>query len=163
MNLCGCCLLCLTFPCSHPPKNCKLPTIDFVSKALTPMNVKIFSEGYHRYLALCLTLLVRECLSIFRRRHTSSYSVVRLVLIAPMNCWRNSTPFLCKASFCTMKIGHFRARAIFSGHPVKKLKLLELLELLKLLEYRDPLELSITSLKLFNLLKLLKLLKLLHL
>ena len=48
-----------------------------------------------------------------------------------------------------MKIDHFRARAIFSAHPVKNLKLLELLELLKLLEYQDPLELSKTSLKLF--------------
>ena len=46
------------------------------------------------------------------RRRTSSYGVAKLVQIAPLNCWRNSTPFLCKASFCTMKIDHFRARAI---------------------------------------------------
>ena len=37
---------------------------------------------------------------------------VGLFLIASLNCWRNSTPFLCKASFCTMKIDHFRAQAI---------------------------------------------------
>ena len=36
---------------------------------------------------------------------------LRLVLIAPLNCWRNFILFLCKASFCMMKIDHFRARA----------------------------------------------------
>ena len=35
---------------------------------------------------------------------TSSYGALKLVLIAPLNCWQNSTPFLCKASFGMMKI-----------------------------------------------------------
>ena len=48
-------------------------------------------------------------------RRTSSHGPLRLVLIAPLNCWRNSTPFLCKASFCMMKIYHFRARTYFWG------------------------------------------------
>ena len=41
-------------------------------------------------------------------RRTSSYGTVRLVLIAPLNCWRNSTQFWCKASLCTIKIENFR-------------------------------------------------------
>ena len=74
----------------------------------------VFSKGFGRYLALCLTLLVQASLFFgnVARRRTSSYGVIRPVLIAPLHCWRNSTPFLCKASFCTMKIDHFRARAI---------------------------------------------------
>ena len=31
-----------------------------------------------------------------------------LVLVTPMNCWRNSTPCWCKASLWEMKIGDFR-------------------------------------------------------
>ena len=38
------------------------------------------------------------------RRRMSSCGAVRLVLIEPLTCWRNSTPFWCKASFCTIKI-----------------------------------------------------------
>ena len=74
----------------------------------------VFSKGFGRYLALCLTLLVQAFLFFgnVARRRTSSYGVVRPVLIAPLHCWRNSTPFLCKASICTVKIDHFRARAI---------------------------------------------------
>ena len=40
---------------------------------------------------------------------TSSYDAVRLVLIEPLNFWRNSTtPFWCKASLFTIKIDNFR-------------------------------------------------------
>ena len=72
----------------------------------------IFSKGYRRYLALCLTLC--QFVSAFlyfvyvARCRTSLYRVARLVQIAPLNCWRNFTPFLCKASFCTVKTDHFR-------------------------------------------------------
>merc|ERR1711954_344607 len=77
-----------------------------------------------RYLALCLTSCQFVSAFLFfvyvTRRRTSSYGVARLVQIAPLTCWRNSTPFLCKASFCTMKTDHFRpelltTRSCFSG------------------------------------------------
>ena len=42
------------------------------------------------------------------RRRMSSPGAVRQVLIAPLKNWRNSTPFWCKASLCTLKIDHFR-------------------------------------------------------
>ena len=40
---------------------------------------------------------LRECLTS-----------VRLALKALFNCWRNSSPFWCKASFCKLKIVNFR-------------------------------------------------------
>ena len=42
------------------------------------------------------------------RRRTSSYDEATLHLMAPMDFWRNSTPFWCKASLCTLKIDNFR-------------------------------------------------------
>ena len=46
------------------------------------------------------------------RRRTLSWGADKLVLIAPLNCWRNSTPFWCKASLCTIKIDDFRTLSI---------------------------------------------------
>ena len=46
------------------------------------------------------------------RRLSSPCGAVRLVLISPLNCWQSSIPFLCKTSFCMLKINNFRARAI---------------------------------------------------
>ena len=43
--------------------------------------------------------IVRRCIAL--------YDTVRLFLVTPMNCWRNSNPFWCKASLCTIKIGNF--------------------------------------------------------
>ena len=36
----------------------------------------------------------------------------KLVLIAPLNCWRNSSPFRCKASLCRIKIDDFKTLSI---------------------------------------------------
>ena len=38
----------------------------------------------------------------------SSYDLARLHLVAPMDFWRNSTPFFGAAAFCTTKNGDFR-------------------------------------------------------
>ena len=54
---------------------------------------------WHAFLAFLFFVYVA-------RRRTSSYGVARLVQIAPLNCWRNSTPFWYKSSFCTVKIVH---------------------------------------------------------
>ena len=48
--------------------------------------------------------IVQRCIAL--------YDTVRLFLIAPMNCWQNSTPFWCKASLCTIKIDDFRTLSI---------------------------------------------------
>ena len=58
-----------------------------------------FKEGYIALLAVSKA----ACMS--------SYDAVRPVMIAPMNCWRNSTPFWCKPSLCTIKIDNFRTIA----------------------------------------------------
>ena len=96
-------------PPPFPPNNGAIYTSDLKVTC-------IFSEGYRRYLALCLTSYQFVSAFLFfvyiARLRTSSYGVARLVQISPLNCWRNATPFLCKASFCTMKNDHFRARAI---------------------------------------------------
>ena len=67
----------------------------------------IFSEGYPKYLALCLTSLVSEWVSAYlffsnvARRFTLLYGTDRLVQISQLNCWQNSTPYWCKTSLCT--------------------------------------------------------------
>ena len=42
------------------------------------------------------------------QRCASSYDVATLNLMAPMDFWRNFTPFWCKAILCTIKIDNFR-------------------------------------------------------
>ena len=54
-----------------------------------------------------VTVYVCMSVSDVARWRTLSYGAVRL--IAPLNCWQNSTPFWCKASFSTIRIDHFRA------------------------------------------------------
>ena len=48
----------------------------------------------------------QQILGDVARCHILSYGAVRL--IAPLNCWQNSTQFWCKASLCTIKIDNFR-------------------------------------------------------
>ena len=60
------------------------------------------------YVCICVCMCVCMCVANFWRCRVASYSAVRLVLITPLNCWRNSTPFWCKASLCTIKIDNFR-------------------------------------------------------
>ena len=43
-----------------------------------------------------------DTLLYIARRHTPSYDVV--ILMLPVNCWRNSTPFWCKASLWELKL-----------------------------------------------------------
>ena len=59
-------------------------------------------------MCLCVYVCVKQIFGDVARCRTWSYGAVRLVLIAPFNCWRNSTPFWCKTSFCMIKIGNFR-------------------------------------------------------
>ena len=58
-----------------------------------------------RSVTVCVRVPVCMYVTNFRRRRTSSLGAV---LIAPLNCWRNSTPFWCKASLCMIKIDNFR-------------------------------------------------------
>ena len=45
------------------------------------------------------------------RRRISPYDVVRVVIIVPLNCWQNFTPFFgAVALLCTMKIDDFRTQ-----------------------------------------------------
>ena len=44
------------------------------------------------------TIWPRQKLEDISQHRALTYDAVRLVLIAPLNCWRNSTPFWCKAS-----------------------------------------------------------------
>ena len=49
------------------------------------------------------------------RRRQTSYDVARLLLMAPIDPWRNSTPVFGAAAFCTTKIGDFRASSALSS------------------------------------------------
>ena len=43
------------------------------------------------------------------RRRATSYDVARLLLMVPLEPWRNSTPVFGAAAFCTTKNDDFRA------------------------------------------------------
>ena len=65
----------------------------------------------HLCVSLCPCLSLSQCnrfLSGVAQHSSSFYSAVRLALTAPLNCWRNSTPFWCKASLCMIKNDNFR-------------------------------------------------------
>ena len=49
------------------------------------------------------------------RRRETSYDIARLLLMVPMEPWRNSTPFFGAAAFCTTKIDDFRASSTLSS------------------------------------------------
>ena len=59
-------------------------------------------------LSRCMSVCVCMYVTNISWCRTSSYVAVTLVLIAQLNCWRNSTPFRCKASLCTIRIDNFR-------------------------------------------------------
>ena len=55
-------------------------------------------------------------------RHRATLYVIvqcRLVLVAPLNCWQNSTPFFGAVAFCTMKIDDFRTLFITNNDKLK--------------------------------------------
>ena len=49
------------------------------------------------------------------RRRQASYDVARLLLMAPIDPWRNSAPDFGAAAFCTTKIGDFRTSSTLSS------------------------------------------------
>ena len=49
------------------------------------------------------------------RRRETSYGVARLLLMVPLEPWRNSTPVFGAAAFCTTKIGNFRTSPTLSS------------------------------------------------
>ena len=51
----------------------------------------------------------------FARRRETSYDVARLLVMVPLEPWRNSTPFFGAAAFCTTKIGDFRTSSTLSS------------------------------------------------
>ena len=65
---------------SHPIE----PIADFLARA----------TSLCMYVCMCVCVSVcSKFLGDVARRHTLLYVAVRLVVIAPLNCWRNSTPF----------------------------------------------------------------------
>ena len=49
------------------------------------------------------------------RRRETSHGVASLLLMVPLEPWRNSTPFFGAAAFCTTKIGDFRTSSALSS------------------------------------------------
>ena len=98
---------------SSPLWQYDLSYCDIVTLAGTSRESPLFSEGYCRYLALCLTLsvsqLVSQCVFIFGQCRQTLCDIARLCLMSPMGLWRNSTPFSGAAAFCTTKYDDFRA------------------------------------------------------
>ena len=63
-------------------------------------NVKIFCV----YICVCYTLLTGNA----ARRRQTSFDVATLLLMAPIDPWRNSTPIFGALAFCTTNIEDFR-------------------------------------------------------
>ena len=97
----------------------------YPARAYTTLVVLVFSEGYRRYLALCLTSSVSQSVSqsvsafLFlgdvARRCQTSYDVARLRLMAAIDPWRNSTPHFGAVAFCTTNIEDFRTSLTSKG------------------------------------------------
>ena len=86
-------LNCKIYPC--PVWKFKLPHRSRVSQTV--------------YNPVCSFMFVREKnLGEVVQSCMSSNGAVILVLITPLNCWRNCSPLWCKASLCTIKIDNFR-------------------------------------------------------
>ena len=49
------------------------------------------------------------------RRRETSHDIARLILMLPLEPWRNSTPFFGAAAFCTTKNGDFRTSSTLSS------------------------------------------------
>ena len=56
----------------------------------------------------CVVNFLITSRDVARRRQTL-YDVVRLLMMVPIELWRNSTPVFGAAAFCTTKIEDFRA------------------------------------------------------
>ena len=82
----------------------------------------------------CVSALVsgqfsdHKSIDVARRRQTS-YDVARLLLMVPLDPWRNFTPVFGAPAFCTTKIDDFRASltltslTILSTHSLKRTSL----------------------------------------
>ena len=75
-------------------------------KLLVMCQLKAGPQSSRTYLQL-LSINIRD----IARRRTSSYNVVRVVVIVPLNCWQNFTPFFGALALCTMKIDDFRTQS----------------------------------------------------
>ena len=88
-------------------KNCLL-----VNPAMF-LKVTIFSCGPNLYTASSVSQ--SGCPKFFERRIKTSYNVARLLLMVPIELWRNSTAVFGAAAFCTTKIDDFRASLTLSS------------------------------------------------
>ena len=71
---------------------------------------------------LCVcTCVISQFSGNIALRCLTYYDVARLILMSPIDCWQISTPFLCKASFCTTKIGDFRTQGSGDSRTISKL------------------------------------------
>ena len=61
------------------------------------------------YEVLCVCVcVISQLFSNIAWHRTTSYDVAGRILMSPIDCWRNSTLFRCKASLCTTKIDNYR-------------------------------------------------------
>ena len=61
-----------------------------------------------QYLSMSVRQYVSQFVSVFTRRRARSYDVPTPLLLSPLDCWQNSTPFFGMYALCRMKIGDFR-------------------------------------------------------
>ena len=61
-----------------------------------------------QWVGQCVVNFLITSSDVARRRQTS-YDVARLLLMVPIELWRDSTPVFGAAAFCTTKIEDFRA------------------------------------------------------
>ena len=61
------------------------------------------------YVVLCVcACVINQFFSNIVWHCTTSYDVAVWILMSPIDCWKNSTPFWCKISLCTTKVDKSR-------------------------------------------------------
>ena len=75
---------------------------------VTPYGVSPGPTSRNLYLSVFLSVCHSFCIQLSRRRREASCDVARLLLMAPIDPWRNSTPDFGAVAFCTTNIEDFR-------------------------------------------------------
>ena len=71
----------------------------------------------HRFSCPPVRLFQLACWEVARRRQTS-YDVARLLLMSPIDPWRNATPVFGAVAFCTTNIDDFRTHLTSSSSTI---------------------------------------------
>ena len=94
-----------------------------ITKKITKLGIRNGIHGDQEWYTRS-SLIGRKSPSTLARRRETSYDVARLLLMVPLEPWRNSTPDFGAAAFCTIKIDDFRASSTSTSTTTSSLRAL---------------------------------------